>query len=113
MTDVLGDYTRFDAFNEAYEVVKTVELVGYDRNIYRIEVLKSYLNPKCPFKVDYYAKGFGDSMFKYPNGEEIIDTMKDAWVRLSDMPWVCGETAESALHEALVFLSERAKHRRD
>ena len=36
MTDVLEDYKRFDAFNEAYEVVKTVELVGYDRNIYRI-----------------------------------------------------------------------------
>jgi len=113
VADVLADYKRFNAYNEVYEVVKTVELVGYDRNIYRVEVLKSYDNPNCLFKVKYYVAGFTDSTLKYPTGEEIIDTIKNTWVPLSNAPWVCGDTADSALIEALAFLSERAGHRRD
>lgn len=109
MANVLEGYERFDAFNEVYELVRTVEVVGYDRNKYRIEILRSHSNPNCLFSAKYYAQGFAGSALKYPTGEEAIDTMKDAWVHLSQMPSVCGDTAESALTQALSFLSERAR----
>jgi len=111
MESVIEDYKRFNAFNEAYEVVKTVEVVGYDRNIYRIEVLKCYSNPNVPFKVDYLTMDDATIQPTYPQKEGKFERQPESirvWKR-SGEPWVAAPTAEDALRQALSFLAERAR----
>jgi hypothetical protein len=75
-------------FEEVYEVVQTVEVVGgTDR--YRVEVLKVYSNPKIPYTARVYL-------------EE-----NDLW-KLTVFPWIGRDTAESALASALSSVSELA-----
>jgi len=111
MANVLDDYEGFDAFNEAYELVKTVDLVGYDRNIYRIEVLKCYSNRDIPFTVNYYIQGFLSVKPKLPSGEEMdLTSGKETWVPMTNMPSTRGDTAESTLKIALAELGQSARH---
>ena len=49
MNDVLQNYKDYPGLTEAYEVVKTVEVV-HNHEIYRIDVLKCYSNPSVPYK---------------------------------------------------------------
>ena len=112
MGSVLEDYKRYNAFNEVYEVVKTVEVVGYDRNIYRVEVLKCYSNTSVPFLVNYLTRDEAIVQPTYPQTGGKFDRQPESvevW-HLSREPWVVGQTAEDALKQALHWLAERAGH---
>ena len=111
MESVLEDYKRYDAYNEVYEVVKTVEVVGYDRNFYRIEVLKCYSNPNVPFLVNYLTRDEATVQPTYPKTRGKFDRQPESvevW-HLSREPWVVAQTAEDALRQGLNWLAERAR----
>lgn len=109
MENVLEKYKSFKAYNEAYEIVKTVEVVGYDREFYRIEVLKCFSNSKTPYIVDYYVKGYSDLALKDHKGNRIEDVLTTETWRRIDRPWVVGQTADDALKQALIFLADYAR----
>ncbi len=110
MESILEDYKRYNAFNEAYEVVKTVEVVGYNKKIYRIEVLKCFSNPHVPFLVNYLIEDYVTVQPTYPQTEGKFERQPESinvW-RQTREPWVVAQTAEGALAEALSFLAESA-----
>ncbi len=90
MPNPLENWRQFK-LSEAYEVVKTAVVVMNERT-YRIEVLKSYWNPNDPFNTRAWIKRDG------------------TWVEY-DLPWTSRPDADSALAQALGFLSEGAKQR--
>ena len=111
MEAILGDYKRYNAFNEVYEVVKTVEVVGYDRKIRRVEVLKCYSNTKTPYIVNYLIRDEATVQPTYPKSGGKFERQPESveiWHRTSE-PWVVAQTAEEALAQALHWLAERAR----
>jgi len=113
METVLEDYKKFNSYNEAYEVVKTAEVVGYDRNMYRVEVLKSFSNPNVPFSVRYLIQEHVMVQPTYPMTGDKFERKPEDMTVFVDIagPWVAAQTAEDALSQALSFLAERAGHR--
>ncbi|MEZ4302066.1 MAG: hypothetical protein R3B70_44460 [Polyangiaceae bacterium] len=49
-------FASYNAYSEAYEVLRTVDLVGRDNSRCRIEVLRDHSNPASPFTVRYYGE---------------------------------------------------------
>ncbi len=90
MLNPLEDWKQFN-LSEAYEVVKTAEVV-MDERTYRIEVLKSYSNPNVPFSTRAW----------------VLDRGEGTWVQYY-LPWTARPDADGALVQALGFLAERAK----
>ena len=104
MRDALEMWKKF-RLSEAYEVVKTAVVV-IGRRTYRIEVLRSYWNPKVPFTTRAWVE------------ETVILTPKDSkgakpedrqlWVRY-DLPGADEGDPDSALTQALDRLAEQTK----
>jgi hypothetical protein len=114
MENILANYKNFNAYNEVYEVVKTVEVVGYDRNTYRIEVLKCYSNPNIKYTVEYSTREDATIQPTYPLKDDKFERKPESiriWKR-ADLPWVSMPTAEDALKQALIFLAEPARYPR-
>jgi hypothetical protein len=112
METILEDYKRYNAFNEAYEVVRTVEVVGRNRKTYRIEVLKSYPSSATPFQVRYLTKDEVTVQPTYPQRDGKFEREPESitvWHRSSE-PWVVAQTAEDALKQALDFLAKPASY---
>ena len=105
MNNVLEDYKKYAGLTEAYEVVKTVEVV-HNRRIYRIDVIKCYSTPPVHYEVRYWKREWvvlqqGDmTNGKFDNKPE------NMWVLVqSSLPWVHSDDPEGALHQALNFLT--------
>lgn len=105
MDNVLENYKKYPGLTEAYEVVKTAEVV-HNRQIYRIEVLKCYSNPPVFYQVACWkyesvvlqqSDMTGGKFDREPEGMTIL-------VKRS-LPWVHQYDAEIALHQALNFLT--------
>jgi hypothetical protein len=105
MSSVLENYKKYPGLTEAYEVVKTVEVV-HERQIYRINVLKCYSNPPLHYQAEYWKQEWvvlqqGDMTGgKFDHEPERMHL----WVR-ADLPWVHTDDPEIALHQALSFLT--------
>jgi len=78
-----------DGFSEAYESLRTVELVS-DHRTFRIEVVRDLRTRDLPFSVRYT--------------EQCDD---GPWVRLPDMPSVRQGTEGDALRQAMSWLNGR------
>ena len=112
MENVLEDYKKYTGFNEVYEVVKTAELVGYDRNMYRIEVLKCFSNPNVPYLIRSLIWRHITVQPTYPKTSGKFDRQPEdmgVWVDV-ELPWVVAQTADGALAQALSFLAGRTRH---
>lgn len=105
------NYNGFNAYSEAYRVVNIVELVGYDRKAYRIEILEGFSNPQIPFTARYYERANVTVQPTYPQKAGVVMSAPqrvDIWIA-SQQPWVAAKSAEEALNRAMGFLAEKAK----
>ena len=92
MTSPLERYGEY-GFSEAYEVVKIAVVVMRGR-VYRIEIGKSFSDPRRPYKASYWV-------------ENKTAGQPSVWVRDDSFPWFNAGDPESALAQALGFLAER------
>ena len=105
MNDVLQNYKDYPGLTEAYEVVKTVEVV-HNREIYRIDVLKCYSNPPVHYQarcwkwehVVLQQSDMADGKFDNKPERKIVMTG-------SSLPSVTMDDPNRALHQALNFLT--------
>jgi hypothetical protein len=109
MDNVLENYKEYPDLTEAYEVVKTVDIV-YRRKMYRIEVVKCYSNSPVNYEVGYWkresvvlqqADRTGGKFDHLPEDQRIF-------VR-ADLPDVHSDNSENALRQALGFLTDRGR----
>jgi hypothetical protein len=105
MNSVLENYKKYPGLTEAYEVVKTVEVV-HKRKIYRINVLKCYSNPPVHYQAECWKQEWvvlqqGDmTNGKFDNRPE------NMWVLVrSSLADVYSDKPEGALRQALNFLT--------
>jgi hypothetical protein len=105
MDNALENYKKYPDLTEAYEVVKTVEVV-HRRKIYRIEVLKCFSNPPVHYETECWKREWvvlqqGDmTEGKFDNKPE------NMWVLVqSSLPEVHSDDPERALQQALNFLT--------
>ena len=115
MEKILADYKKFKAYNEAYEVVKTIEVVGYDRQFYRIEVLKCYSNSNTPYVVRYLTQDDYTVQPTYPyiSGKFTREPESVGIWKHIDLPDEHAQNAEDALRHAVWNLAERARIPKD
>ena len=80
--------TEFGQFTEVYEVVRSVELTGVDRGIYRIDILRQYDAPTGQaYQARYYRRS------------------PATWLDLG-LGWVREGSADGALNMAMGFLAQ-------
>ena len=105
----MDSLAAYNAFGEAYEVVRTVILVGNDAETYRIEVLKDYLNSQVGYTTRTYQERTikADPAYPKPEFDWAVGSQVAVWDHIA-MPWTARNTADSALQQAISFLAERA-----
>jgi len=106
VNNTLENYKNYPELTEAYEVVKTVEVV-HNRKIYRIDVLKCYSNPSTPYTVNCWKY---ESVVMQPSGtnsEGQANKPQEMRVLVrSSLPAVNNtQDVESTLNRALRFLT--------
>ena len=114
----IEEYEQFGAYNEAYEVVQTVQVVGHDQQVYRIEVLRCYSNKNTPYVARAYVEKNVSVKPDYKNGLPSEDATSKyspeyvpSWVKYEQLPWTSRSTAESALDQALGVLADHIRKR--
>ncbi len=108
MSDALSRWQDY-GLTEAYEVVRTVEVVVGERR-YRIEVLKGDWNPATPFTTRCYVREDVTVQPTYPQasgGFARTPRSSQLWLGY-DLPWTACDSGDGALAQALGFLEERA-----
>ena len=83
---------------EAYEVLRTVEVIMGERN-YRIEVLRGYWNPATPFTARCYVREDVTVQPTYPQtagGFARTPRSSQLWLGY-DLPWTARDSADGAL----------------
>ena len=106
MNNILESYQKYPGLTEAYEVVRTAEVV-HNSQVWRLEVLKCYSNPPIFYKVRYsryetvVLQQSDMSSGKYDNEPESMLVLVEQF----GMPWVHQYEPEIALHQALNFLT--------
>ena len=117
MDNPLENWHEWNSFNEAYEIVKSVILVGKDENTYRIDIMEGYggkgakkgiwYEPRCYIQNWYTLKS------TYSAGEDEKFEEVRLWVamRPTRPTRIDKDSVNKALTEALDFLSERTKER--
>ena len=79
---------EFPQFTEVYDVVRSIELTGIDRGIYRIDVVRQYdASPEQAYQARYYRRS------------------PTTWLDLG-LGWVREGSADAALHMAMGFLAQ-------
>ena len=107
MNNVLENYKKYPGLTEVYEVVKTAEVV-HNRRIFRIEVLKCYSNPPGFDEVRCWKYESVILQQSDMTGGKFDREPEDVRVLIkTSLPDVHAGTPESALREALHFLTER------
>jgi hypothetical protein len=105
MNDVLEDYKKYPDLTEAYEVVKTVEVV-YKRHIYRIDVLKCYSNPPIHYQTQCWKREWVVLQQGDRSSGKFDNEPANMWVLVDfNLPWVHNNDPEIALHQSLSFLT--------
>ncbi len=105
MNNVLEDYKKYPGLTEVYEVVRTAEVV-HNRQIYRIEVLKCYSNPPVFYQTECWKWENVILQQSDMTGDKFDREPERMWVlRKRDLPWVHQYDPETALHQALNFLT--------
>lgn len=105
MNNVLENYKKYPGLTEAYEVVKTAEVV-HNRQIYRIEVLKCYTKPPIHYQTECWKYESVVLQQSDKTGDKYDREAERMWVLVkSSLPWVHQYDPETALHQALNFLS--------
>jgi hypothetical protein len=101
---------KYKNITEAYEIIKTVEIVK-DRQLYRIEVIKNQnKNDEC-FEVRCWQYLNINIQPSYPketkNGKDSYESpRKDIMMQVSlKVPALCAKSAEMALRMAIHYLS--------
>ena len=90
MNSILEKYKEYPNITEAYEIVKTVEVV-HNRQIYRVEVLDCYTSLPIYYSINCWKYN------KEPNEMDIFVQYK--------LPEINQQGPDLALHQALNFLS--------
>jgi hypothetical protein len=101
----------YDAFTEIYEIVRSIQVVGKDRETYKIDILWD-LREDTVYQARFSVMESYTIQPTYPQsyGEyEKKPRAVNVWIRLFNMASVSADTPEKALEQALFFLSERAK----
>ena len=89
---------------------RNAEIV-YERNTYRIEVLKCYSNPNTPYVVRYWVQEHVNVQPSYPRLEGQYErTPEDIEIwKTADLPWVVANDPDSALSKAFIFFEEKSQ----
>ena len=94
-------FSRFvKDFPEMYEIVRTVIAVHH-RKLYKVDVLKDHTSPET-FKVHFSIQ---ERLVVKPAHARTKEGFKKVWVDIT-LPWVETHSADSALHQALLLLSQ-------
>jgi hypothetical protein len=108
MSDPLSRWKEY-GLSEAYEIVRTVEVVMDDHR-YRIEVVKSHWNSNMPFTTREYVAE--DVMMTRESPEGAKPEPMQVWVDCGEAPWTAGNDPDAALAQALGFLADRKRRSR-
>ena len=93
----IDKFSQFGAFEEAYEISKHVELVGKDKQRYRIDIFREVGSKPEAYCANYYVE-------KRDVALDQSGTTYEIWVEF-EAPWVSAPSDEEALGQAMGFLA--------
>lgn len=112
MWHILENWKKLEAFNEVYEIVKTVVIVGKDRKIYKIEIRRDYSGSEIYYDARYFIQESYTVQPTHPKTGGTFDRIPynaRVWSILTNMPHVNHELPEVALSLAMGFLAKITK----